>query len=488
MHRLMTFLAVLGLLVAGSGYAYAGGAAGETVTIPKAAYQAILDRLDALQRRVDQLEREKYQTKTGGVQQAAIPKMQKDIEEIYDTLDEVETKTLKDRINFGAEVRVRVDNYYNKDYVFYDATGTPHKDSDHQDNFWSSRFRLNMDAKISRDLTFHGRLSVTKNWADNDNPSFYNEFNRGHGASDTSVEFERAYVDWIVPNSPVPLAITFGRQPSTEGPPIEYRENRLRQSTYPALLYDGETDGIVATIGLERYIGVKDSGLRLAYGKGFQDDDDMANWRDNSGLDDTNFMAAFFEGQIPMVKNSLMVFSYIRGFDMVDNPLGANTNVGDMDLFGVHLQASDIMKTGVDAFVSWGLNHSHPDGNVAENMGGLLTDDGKDNKTGWAIYAGLRYMLPIQVLNNPKIGFEYNHGSQYWFTFTQSSIEPFNKLATRGDVYDVYYIQPLNKNLFARIGYTYIDYDYTNSGIHLGKPRDTDESLSDAYFLLDCRF
>ncbi len=485
MSRLITLLAVLGLLMAGSGYAIAGGMGGETVTIPKAAYQAILDRLDALQKRVDQLERERQQQAN---QPASMAKMQKDIDEIYDTLDEVETKTLKDRLNFGAEVRVRVDNYYDKHFV---AQGSTEDDSDHQDNFWSSRFRLNMNYKVSRDLQFHGRLSVTKNWADNDNPAFYNEFNRGHGASDTSVEFERAYVDWIVPNMPVPLAITFGRQPSTEGPPVEYRENRLRQSTYPALLYDGETDGIVATIGLERYLGIKDSGLRLAYGKGFQDDDDYANWRDTrSGLDDTNFMAAFFEGQIPMVENSLMVFSYIRGFDMVDNPLGANANVGDMDLYGVHLQASDIMKTGLDAFVSWGLNHSHPRGTTS--MGpmevGLLTNDGKDNKTGWAIYTGLRYMLPFQQLNNPKIGFEYNHGSQYWFTFTQSSIEPFNKLAVRGDVYDIYYIQPLNKNLFARIGYTYIDYDYTGSGLHLGKPQDSDETLTDAYFLLDCHF
>ncbi len=487
MSRLITLLAVLGLLLAGSGSAMAGGMGGETVTIPKAAYEAILQRLDALQKRVDQLERERQQERAKA-QPASMAKMQKDIDEIYDTLDEVETKALQDRLNFGAEVRVRVDNYYDKDFTYQDEQHKLHKASDHQDNFWSSRFRLNMAYKISRELQFHGRLSVTKNWADNDPPAFYNEFNAGHGASDTNVKFERAYIDWIVPNMPVPLAITFGRQPSTEGPPVEFRENRLRQSTYPALLYDGETDGIVATVGLERYLGIKDSGLRLAYGKGFQDDDDFANWRDTrSGLDDTNFMAAFFEGQIPMVERSLMVFSYIRGFDLVDNPIGPDKNVGDMDLFGVHLQASDIMETGLDAFVSWGLNYAHPNGDVVD-MGGLLSDDGHGHKTGWSIYTGVRYRLPLELLNNPKLGFEYNHGSHYWFSFTQSSIEPFNKLATRGNVFDFYYIQPFNRNLFARIGYTYIDYNYTNSGFHLGKPRNSDEILTDAYFFLDCHF
>lgn len=45
------------------------------------------------------------------------------------------------------------------------------------------------------------------------------------------------------------------------------KENRSRQSTYPSLLFDGEADGIVATVGLERYTGLKNSGLRFAYGK-----------------------------------------------------------------------------------------------------------------------------------------------------------------------------------------------------------------------------
>ncbi len=457
------------------------------VTIPEEAYKAILERLDALQKRVDKLEKEKADAVT----------MKNNLDDIYDTLDQVETKTISDKINFGAEVRTRVDNFYFRGMYFNPFTGRFDRYiKDHKDNHWTSRFRLNLDAKITNGLFFHGRLSVMKNWADNDPQAFYTDFNRGHGAGgSTDVQFERAYIDWIVPNSPIPLAITFGRHPSTEGPPVEFKENRLRQSTYPALLFDGETDGIVATIGLERYLGLRNSGLRFAYGKGFQDDDDLNNFLDTrSGLDDTNFMAVFFESEIPQLPQSLMVFSYIRGFDLVDNPLGPQENVGDMDLWGIHFQAQDVMNSGLDAFFSWGLNKSHAGGTTFENspMGpvqvGLLTDDGRDNKTGWAIYAGFRYTMQIKKLNNPKIGFEYNHGSQYWFTFTQSSIEFYNKLATRGDVYDFYYIQPVNRYLFMRLGYTYIDYDYSRSGNHLGKPEHSDDILTDFYFLLDCRF
>ena len=61
------------------------------------------------------------------------------------------------------------------------------------------------------------------------------------------------------------------------------KENRKRQSTYPSLLFDGEADGIVTTLGLERYTGWKDSGLRLAWGKAYQDDDNVSAYLDKPG-------------------------------------------------------------------------------------------------------------------------------------------------------------------------------------------------------------
>lgn len=118
----------------------------------------------------------------------------------------------------------------------------------------------------------------------------------------------------------------------------------------------------------------------------------------------------------------------------------------------------------------------------------MLSSDGEDSHTGWAIYTGLRYTIPVAALKHPKVGFEYNHGSRYWFSFTQGSIELYNKLATRGDVYDFYYIQPFSKYLFLRAGYTLLDYNYTGSGWHVGQPMDSDQELENLYLLFDCRF
>jgi len=469
-------------------------AAQETVTIPVEDYKAILNQLKALQNRVEVLE---HQSPSEKAASAALPeKLAKDVDSIYDTLDEVETKTLKDKINLGAELRTRVDNFSVKNHLYFsDPTKPLGKESN--DNSWSNRFRLNLDAEILKNLKFTGRLTAYKNFADSDSPdaAAFGDYNSAHLPDGSGIKLDRAYVDWVPSGLPFPLAITFGRHPSSEGPPFELKEHRKRQSTYPALLFDGEADGVVATFGLERYIGLKDSGLRFAYGKGYQEDDEISPYLNTpGGLDDTDIFAVFFESQIPKLDNSLMVFSALRANDMAVDftnstlmPL-ESANLGDFDLYGAHLQADRFLGSNFDIFLSLGLDKTHPNGQTLLNGMGLLNNDGTSSHSGWAVYAGTRYTIKSARFNNPKLGFEFNHGSEYWFSFTSGPAELYNKLASRGNVYDLYYIQPFNKYLFGRVGYTFVDYDYGLSGFPIGDLGNSQEELRNAYMLMDCRF
>lgn len=462
----------------------------EMITIPADKYEIILKRLESLEKKVQQLEKERKKEVNqlrGGIRQ-----VKSNINDIYDTLDEVQTKTLLDKINFGAELRTRLDFF---DLHNTKSIKTGKKTDYHNNNFWSNRFRLNMRANIIKNLSFHGRLTVYKNWGDSDRvmPNLYNDADRAHVPDDTTLKLDRAYVDWIIPDIPIPLALTFGRHPSTEGPPFELKENRKRQSTYPALIIDGEADGIVVTFGLERYIGIKNCGFRIAYGKAYQDDDDQKIYLDSrdTGMNDSDMLGLFFEGEIPHIKDSLFVLSYVKAWSIVDSSVNATKNMGDLQVMGLHLQSYHFPVSNVDVFFSSGISMSDPNGNITSIYGkpmGLLSDDGSSNHVGWAVYTGFRYTLPFKCLKNAKLGFEYNHGSRYWLSFTWGSAELYNKLATRGNVYDFYYIQPFNKHLFLRTGFTYIDYDYTGSGWHLGRPQRTDENLTDFYMLIDCRF
>ena len=461
----------------------------ENITMPVEDYKAILQQLQTLQQRVDVLEHQKTPAPGGNT---SVTKLEKDVDSIYDTLDQVESKSLQDKINFGAELRTRVDNFKVKDHTYFSDNSTQNTSND---NSWSNRFRLNMDAKIQKNLLFTGRLSVYKNFADDDTNSMAGDSNNAHRPGASTVKLDRAYIDWIPEGMPVPLAFTFGRHPSSEGPPYEMKENRKRQSTYPSLLFDGEADGIVATVGIERYTGWKNSGIRLAYGKAYQDDDNIDSYLNNaSSYSDTNVFAAFLETEIPGVKDSLMVLSALRATSMYADTtplmlagLGQQANLGDMELYGIHAQANSVAGSNFDIFASTGLNKANPNGQTVNNMG-LLSNDGVTDHSGWAVYTGLRYNIQSSNLNNPKIGFEYNHGSDYWFSFTSGSNELYNKLAVRGDVYDIYYIQPFNDNLFMRLGYTMADYNYGMSGFHIGDAGDSTEELRNGYLLLDARF
>jgi hypothetical protein len=78
-----------------------------------------------------------------------------------------------------------------------------------------------------------------------------------------------------------------------------------------------------------------------------------------------------------------------------------------------------------------------------------------------------------------KIGLEYNGGTKYWMPFVPTSNDIWgNKLATRGNVYEVYFIQELDDKpiakrgkAFFRVGYQYYAFKYTGELNWLEVPR-----------------
>ena len=530
--------------------ANAATAAELMVKVPVDEYQQTKAQLQEMQKKITVLETklDKMQTPAQPAAQPAaqpqaqpvsgqysperLKKMDRDISEIYDTLDKVETRSLRDRINLGAEVRTRMDNYrvknyqpvfygfYNGDptnpagYYWYGPTGVAQINpgpgvpgtvvqkigDERNDSNFSSRFRVNMEADVYKSIKFSARLALQKNWADSVG-AFSTDNNRSHTASgDTNLKVDRFYIDWT-PKFVVPLSISFGRLPTSDGPPQEFKENRKRQSIYPSLIFDGEPDGIVATVGLERYLGMKNAGVRYFYAKGVQYDADQTSmwYLDSVANDmyrDNVVQALFFETELPGLRDSLMVLSYVPAVDLLmQSPDGKSAaNVGDVTLYGAHLQLSDLFGSGLDLFGSYGENHNKPSGNTVSMGGvpmGLMSNSSSTAATtGRSWYVGMRYELPVDLLNRPKLGFEYNKGSQYWFSYTPGSSEIYNKLAARGTVYDFYYLQPFNEYLYLRTGYTKIVYDYAGSGMPIGTPMEYGQKpeFHDFYITLDSRF
>jgi len=122
-------------------------------------------------------------------------------------------------------------------------------------------------------------------------------------------------------------------------------------------------------------------------------------------------------------------------------------------------------------FVSFATSKTDPNANSQMLGMTMMTPNGPmvlgaapgESKTGTSWYTGLNW--PCQLIDDARVGVEYNHGSQYWrsFTYAEDTLAG-SKLAARGDAYEIWFNKDLiGKTLTAQVRYTYIDYKYTGS-------------------------
>ncbi len=424
---------------------------------------ALQQRIDVLENKIAQLENKS----------SDYP----DFDDLESRIDSIELATLVNKIDFGIDFRTRMDYF---DYKYSGGDTASNK------NIYSNRVRLNMSSDITDTMKFTGRLSMYKNWADSQINAFSGmDPMQGRRPNDATVFIERAYVDWTVIDAVYPLILTIGRQPSSDGPSHQFKDNTVRKATYSALSFDGAADGIVATIGLGA-TGIPSAALRIGYGKGFQNPTStMMGFVGNSNtIDDSNVLGVFLDFGLGM-EGSLVQLSAVSATDIVSNTFDAtgstNTNIGDMMLYTAMVEFTNVAKSNLDVFAHYAVSVASPNGEIGSMlMGdgnsypmGLLTNvaGDTDDKTGSAFWVGARYTFEYaKMLNRPRIGIEYNQGSENWFSFTQGSNDLTNKLAARGTALEAYYIQPINRYAYLRLGAQMIDYEYTGSGYQIGTP------------------
>jgi hypothetical protein len=402
-----------------------------------------------------------------------VTQLESRLNEVEDSVESVETRTLVDKIKFGLGFSTTMNSYdkkYADGYKVYSK------------NLYTTKLMLNMESDITKDMKFTGRLSMYKYWADSTIHTYSRYDNmQGRVPSSSTLFVERAYVDWRFTDSDAtfPSVLTIGRQPSSDGPSHQFKANTARKATYSALVFDGASDGVVLTSSLKNITSLKNANLRFAYGKGFQNDENnrfVTNafiGSDNS-LKDTDVYGLFFESSILNKSNTLFQIGVAQMDNIVANSLETNTsankNVGDVTFAGVMFEGTNINNSGWDAFAHFAYSHAKPNSNIYNFNGQKLSllNNGVDTSTknATAMWLGTRYTFD----NKSKIGFEYNQASKYWVSATQGAFDLVNKLATRGKAYEAYYIYPINRFSYLKLGGMYVDYDYTKSGWFLGKP------------------
>ncbi|MEW6128759.1 MAG: DUF3373 family protein [Acidobacteriota bacterium] len=377
------------------------------------------------------------------------------------------------------------------------ATFVPEYKADNK-ILYTNRLRIRMDSQLADNLTVSARLSMYKVFGDstgvqvfNGAPNTLNIDGTTAGVPNSDIlRVERAYFTWNnIGNSPFFLSI--GRRPSTEGPPLNLRQDELRGGTPSGALIDYQFDGM--TFGFR---ASDHTILRLCYGVGYESG--FGNGEvlklPQDRLKDVHFLG----GNVDLwtSENMLIQATVARAFDVTDgfngtmvlpnnpltgDPVGApvvmrftpSTNLGNINLYGLNVTRKF---NHLDTFVSANFVGLRPNDKTTP-FGGLGVDpfEVPKNQNGSMIYLGARYGFGND--DRSKIGFEFNKGSKYWFNFAQAEDDIISpKTNTRGEVYETYFTHRITSRFIFKADFMRYNYKYSGSGWHLGAPKKLTDS------------
>jgi hypothetical protein len=363
---------------------------------------------------------------------------------------------------------------------------------------YTNRLRLKLDAKVADNVSFTGRLSMYKVFGDstgvqvfNGQPNSFNIDGTTTGVPNSDqLRVDRAYFSWNnIGGSKLYLSI--GRRPSTSGPPMNFRYDEPRGGTPSGSLIDFQFDGITAGYNLNENMV-----FRVCYGLGYESGFGNGNLlkMPQDRLKDVHLVGANLD--LWSSETSLVQATYAHAFNVTDgfnglivmpnNPLTGepvpapvvmrytpSANLGSINLFGVNVTHR---QGPVDFYVSGNYSGTRPN-TTTTPFGGLMSDPFETpvNHDGYMVLAGVR--LSFSNDERTKLGFEYNHGSQYWFNFSHAEDDIFApKTNTRGDVYEAYLTHRINDRFIFRANYIHYAYNYSGSGWHVGAPKPLDST------------
>ncbi len=413
---------------------------------------------------------------------------------------EVKAHDGHDNIKWGVDFRTAYD------YVSYKhESGLTNSNSVLTNRLW-----LTMMFAPNPNLAFFGTLSYYKTYGQSANPAMgLNYFdwivNETANPSD-ELRVKEAY--WLYRNntflgSNVPWTFSIGRRPATDGLLVNYREDQKAKSPIGQLV-NMEFDGASIGWDIENVTNVPGMHFKICMGRGMSSVEPRYNGivsngdgtytitpgaTDNytkvSGLKTADLAGFIFKpydnGQYSVSTMWLKAFRLPGFYDMTpsfDPTTGAYEGttaefkqVGS-ETGGVISFIADGIGQGMGgafsnelyntvAFASFAYTKTHPD--AGTRMLGSY-----DSQTGTSIYVGANW--PCMLVNNARVGIEYNHGSKYWrsFTYGEDTLVG-SKLATRGNAYEIWFNKDLmGKKFTAQLRYTYIDYNYTGSQAFFG--------------------
>ncbi|WP_456449578.1 DUF3373 family protein [Hydrogenimonas sp.] len=433
-------------------------------------------------------------------------------------ISELKSAALQDNLKWNVDLRTSFDMIEYKHVSGEKET---------KNDLLSNRLWLGMKYAPTSNISFFGQLSYNKMFGESQSAQRggYNYFDwiANENATDGDLKVRQAYFVYFGDKflgANVPWTASLGRRPSTNGLLVNLRDDDPAQSPLGHII-NVEFDGASLGFDLSNVTDVSGMYFKICAGRGFSNakprfstTDGTAYTTDETVTPDNDLLGFIFK---PYDDGQYSIWTtYFYAWNLLgytNNQVGGmqwqmltNAGLSVTPMFdptadgtgfnatgGMHGWAVSVKADGVGdgindflddtiLFFSYAGNKTDPKDDqtmltsaveyvpTSMTTGNLIIDEDELGKshTGWSIYMGAQF--PALFTDDGRIGIEYNHGSEYWRSFTYAEDTMVgSKLAARGDAYEVYYTQPLvGKTLTAQVRYTYIDYKYDGSQAFFG--------------------
>ncbi|MDH5464256.1 MAG: DUF3373 domain-containing protein [Thiovulaceae bacterium] len=399
--------------------------------------------------------------------------MIKELEEIQNKLAAINQKINGNNMKVSADFRTAVDAI---NYTM--ADGSTQSNS----ALFTNRLWLNFKYQASQNSSFIGQLAYYKSYGARTGTGDYASMSAfdwvvNTRPSDDAVRVKQAY--WFYSNNTflgtsIPWTFSLGRRPSTNGHLANLREDDTHSSPL-AHFVNVEFDGGSSKFDFSEMTGIDGLYLKFCFGRG------QTNAAENfsstpyatstSGLDQIDMIgliiSLYDDKQYALKTQTVQAWNL---FDLVDQNISNGfETVGDISNFTVHFSADGIgndwshFLDQTTFFASYSISSTSPH-STKEMLGSA------SSQTASSYWVGIQ--MPTWS-EKGKFGLEFNHGDKYWrsFTYAEDTMAG-SKIAARGDAYEVYWTEYIDKALSWQIRYTYIDYDYSGSNGFFGGSAD----------------
>ncbi len=393
----------------------------------------------------------------------------------------------KDTLELGADYRLSMDNL---DYKMADGS------TQSNPSLLRNRLWLNMHYRASDNIEFGGQLAYNKFFGQRttSNPTSLGmdgfDWLASESVQDDVLRVRSAYIniwDDTLFGVALPWKLGVGRRPSNNGKLINLREDDPATSPL-GHISNAEFDGGNIKFYLDKLLKTTGASLKFATGRGMsvaESHFSAAPYSDNRS-NPTDTITLFAINLIPYSNDTInteiqytqadnLVDITNAGFDMMGNFNPSNYNpslevVGALRLLSAYASYKSKALNDTLFFASVAMSQTDPHTAMLGST---------HSKSGQSFWLGTQFASPLS--KKGKIGVEYNHGSQYWRSFTYGEDTLIgSKIATRGDAYECYWSEPLfKKGLSAQLRYTYIDYDYSGSNGFFGSQTGTPVKIDD---------